>query len=96
MEYRFVCPGIQATKGFWHHIYCESFPAPCWEDVSDWLELNVGERDIDWKHMSVQNLRIDGESLYGISNAYIAGRIINWVFVFKREQDAMAFKLRWG
>lgn len=96
MEYRFVCPGIRATKGFRHHLYCETFPAPCWGDVSEWLELNVGERDKDWKHLPVHNLRVDGERLYGVSNAFMTGKIINWIFVFRRKEDAMAFKMRWG
>jgi len=53
-----------------------------WQSVETWCDDNIGRFNKDWYKLGLDPLDL----LHGISRT---------VWYFKKEQDAMFFKLRW-
>ena len=55
-----------------------------WEEVCEWCKANIGEFDRDWyklgEDIAAQSVMSDYKSTY----------------MFRREQDAVLFRLRWS
>ena len=64
----------------WPYICYTSHPYP---EVQEWCEANIGEFDLDWyklgEDIAAQSIMADYKSTY----------------MFRREQDAVLFSLRW-
>ena len=64
----------------WPHVCYTSHP---WEEVVYWCKYNIGDYDKDWfklgEDIAAQSINPDYKSTY----------------LFRREQDAVLFRLRW-
>jgi hypothetical protein len=72
---------MQLPDADWPHICYTSHP---WVEVCAWCEQNIGEFDRDWyklgEDIMAQGILTDYKSTY----------------MFRREQDAVMFMLRWA
>lgn len=64
--------------------YCITIENPDWYEAQLWCEATIGEFDRDWYKLGIDPAEyvIDGRT--------------RSTWYFKREQDAVMFKLRWA
>lgn len=91
MQYRFVCPGKPATKGFRHHIYCDYPPVDYDDELFIWCVKNFGPRGENWKVFWFYD-----PDTRGLGGWWCGDRYYHLLFAFKNEKDAMLFKVVWG